>query len=79
MHRPSPAQTPDSNNPQQMAQPMQLFQMTPVSQVPAMAGQQVSVATPPQPPRPPSPKFVSVDMPPQKITHSSVYMKYVMF
>lgn len=68
-HRPNPVQTPDQQFiPQQQPPQMPGFQATPG--VPAGAP-----APPPQPPRPPSPKFISVDMPAAKISHSDVYMR----
>ncbi|XP_067945501.1 protein polybromo-1-like isoform X2 [Watersipora subatra] len=77
MHRPSPAQTPDTALTQQGQQPMQVFQMMPVSQPTVIPAQQTSLALPAAPPRPPSPKFVSVDLPPSKIAHSDIYLRYI--
>lgn len=74
MHRPSPAQTPDANASQQMGQPMQVFQMMPVSQSAPAAPLPGTAAAPP--PRPPSPKFVGVDLPTPKLAHSDVYLRY---
>ena len=50
--------------------------MMPVSQSGPIPSQQGLPPPPPQPPRPPSPKFVSVDLPPAKLAHSDVYLKY---
>ena len=87
MHRPSPVQTPEQSfnqQPQQQAtqmpqQPgMPGFQATPAGVTPQMPGMVAGPAVPPpQPQRPPSPKFISVDMPAAKISHSDVYMRYV--
>lgn len=79
MHRSSPAQTPDQQQMGHQQQPtapgMPGFQGTPGTnpQMGMMTGAQ-SAAAPPV--RPPSPKFVSVDMPAAKISHSDVYMRY---